>query len=29
MAPVFTSNANVPAVCNATWLQGWRTRTTN
>jgi len=24
MAPVFTSNANVPAVCNQTWLPGWR-----
>lgn len=24
MAPVFTSDANVPAVCNATWLAGWR-----
>jgi hypothetical protein len=26
MAPVFTSDANVPAVCNATWLPGWRSR---
>ena len=26
MAPVFTSDANVPAVCNSTWLQGWRSR---
>jgi hypothetical protein len=26
MAPVFTSYANVPAVCNATWLPGWRSR---
>jgi hypothetical protein len=25
MAPVFTSDANVPAVCNDTWLPGWRT----
>lgn len=24
MAPVFTSDANVPAVCNAAWLHGWR-----
>lgn len=24
MAPVFTSDANVPAICHATWLQGWR-----
>jgi Matrixin len=24
MAPVFTSDANVPGVCNATWLAGWR-----
>jgi hypothetical protein len=24
MAPVFTSDANVPAVCNQTWLSGWR-----
>ena len=24
MAPVFTSDANVPAVCNRTWLPGWR-----
>jgi hypothetical protein len=24
MAPVFTSDANVPAVCNDTWLPGWR-----
>jgi len=24
MAPVFTSNANVPAVCNQTWLSGRR-----
>lgn len=24
MAPVFTSDANVPAVCNQTWLTGWR-----
>lgn len=24
MAPVFTSDANVPAACNATWLPGWR-----
>jgi Matrixin len=24
MAPVFTSNANVPNVCNRTWLAGWR-----
>jgi len=26
MAAVFTSYANVPAVCNATWLPGWRSR---
>jgi hypothetical protein len=26
MAPVFTSYANVPAICNATWLPGWRSR---
>jgi hypothetical protein len=26
MAPVFTSDANVPRVCNATWLPGWRSR---
>jgi hypothetical protein len=26
MAPVFTSDANVPAVCNQTWLPGWRSR---
>jgi hypothetical protein len=24
MAPVFTSDANVPSVCNRTWLAGWR-----
>ncbi len=24
MAPVFTSNANVPSVCDRTWLAGWR-----
>ena len=24
MAPTFTSAANVPAVCNQTWLPGWR-----
>ncbi len=24
MAPVFTSGANIPAVCNRTWLAGWR-----
>jgi hypothetical protein len=24
MAPVFTSDANVPKLCNATWLPGWR-----
>lgn len=24
MAPMFTSDANVPAVCNQTWLSGWR-----
>lgn len=24
MAPVFTSDANVPALCNSTWLAGWR-----
>jgi Matrixin len=24
MAPVFTSDANVPSVCNQTWLPGWR-----
>jgi len=24
MAPVFTDDANVPALCNATWLPGWR-----
>ena len=24
MAPTFTSDANVPAVCNQTWLAGWR-----
>jgi hypothetical protein len=29
MAPVFTSDANVPAVCNATWLRGWRTHAAN
>ena len=28
MAPVFTSEADVPAVCNAAWLPGWRTRGT-
>jgi hypothetical protein len=27
MAPVFTSEANVPTVCNQTWLTGWRSRT--
>jgi Matrixin len=27
MAPVFTSDANVPSVCNQTWLAGWRSRT--
>jgi hypothetical protein len=26
MAPVFTNDADVPAVCNAAWLPGWRTR---
>ena len=26
MAPVFTSDANVPAVCNQTWLPGWHSR---
>ena len=26
MAPVFTSDANVPAVCNQTWLAGWHSR---
>ena len=26
MAPVFTSDANVPGVCRSTWLPGWRTR---
>jgi hypothetical protein len=29
MAPVFTSDANVPAVCNATWLPGWRSGARN
>ncbi len=31
MAPVFTSDANVPAACNQTWLPGWRSsaRTTS
>jgi hypothetical protein len=24
MAPVFTSDANVPSVCNQSWLTGWR-----
>jgi hypothetical protein len=24
MAPVFTSDANVPALCHASWLTGWR-----
>lgn len=24
MAPVFTSDANVPAICHASWLPGWR-----
>ncbi len=24
MAPVFTSDADVPAACNTTWLHGWR-----
>jgi hypothetical protein len=24
MAPVFTSDANVPRICQATWLPGWR-----
>lgn len=24
MAPVFTSDANVPALCHASWLAGWR-----
>ena len=24
MAPVFTSDANVPRVCNQSWLPGWR-----
>jgi hypothetical protein len=28
MAPVFTSDANVPAACNATWLPGWRSAAT-
>jgi Matrixin len=27
MAPVFNSDANVPSVCNQTWLTGWRSRT--
>jgi Matrixin len=27
MAPVFTSDANVPSVCNQTWLAGWRSHT--
>jgi hypothetical protein len=26
MAPVFTNYANVPAVCDATWLAAWRSR---
>ena len=26
MAPVFTSDANVPSVCRKTWLPGWRDR---
>ena len=24
MNPVFTNDADVPALCNATWLPGWR-----
>lgn len=24
MAPVFTNDANVPALCHASWLAGWR-----
>lgn len=24
MAPQFTSDANVPAICHASWLAGWR-----
>ncbi len=24
MAPVFTSDANVPAACHVSWLNGWR-----
>jgi matrixin len=24
MAPVFTNDADVPAICNANWLPGWR-----
>lgn len=24
MAPTFTSDANVPAICHASWLAGWR-----
>ena len=24
MAPVFTGDANVPAICHASWLAGWR-----
>ncbi len=25
MAPVFTDDSDVPALCNAAWLPGWRT----
>jgi hypothetical protein len=25
MAPVFTDDSDVPAICNANWLPGWRT----
>ena len=28
MNPVFTNGADVPAVCNSTWLPGWRYGTT-
>ncbi|HSP19741.1 MAG TPA: matrixin family metalloprotease [Myxococcaceae bacterium] len=24
MAPVFSGDANVPAICHASWLAGWR-----
>ncbi len=25
MNPVFTDDSDVPAICNAHWLPGWRT----